>query len=239
MDDLATAGTWAQAAAALLAGAAALRWRSFRGIAFLFGVAGVASDAVRCALWTRVIEPTIAPFLAAKVQAPPLTGWIRVAGHLDQALFLLWPAGMAAVAIGVFMGRRRAARVVGAILWTLSSAAFAALYPWLRGARLADAHQLVHGVCLSVALYAVVFWVVRNVIPRLRRRAMPRAAEVVMAVALALDALVVANAYAPQLLDGWPVAQAIQLMMYTIATLILLGVLTWSIGSKLRAPSLS
>ncbi len=235
--DLGDAAFGSEVAVAALAGAAALRRRNLWGAASLFGVA-VATDVARRAIWVHWIAPKMAVFVEQGTRPPPLTGWLRVAGHVDQALFLLWPAGVAALAVGVLMARPRAALAVGAGLWAPSVAVFAGAYPWLRFERQAAALQIVHVTCLSAALFALAFWMRRRV-PRALERG-PYATEVVTVLTIALDALVAFRAYADRVANGWPIAQSVQLVLHIIVALILAGVLVWpQSGSRSRAMSRS
>jgi hypothetical protein len=90
----------------LMTGAATvLAWIVARGrsehrpVAFALSIA-LAASLARAALLTWVLpppEPTSAPW----------SGWLRVAGVLDSALYLAWPAALAALAL-LTLGRRSA-----------------------------------------------------------------------------------------------------------------------------------
>src|SRR5689334_14902241 len=62
---------------------------------------GIVSDIAREALRMFVFVPAHERF-----GAEPFTGWPRVAGHVEEALFLGWVAGVASVAVWVFLKRR-------------------------------------------------------------------------------------------------------------------------------------
>ncbi len=67
--------------------------------------------------------------------AGPYAGALRVAFHVDEALYLVGPVGLAMVAIRVLAGRRPDHVVgAGALLWV----ALVATYPATRGAMLTD-----------------------------------------------------------------------------------------------------
>ena len=55
---------------------------------------GLASDLTRRLLREHILAPGYAALAGA-----PATGWLRVALNIEQALFLGWPAGLAAVAL--------------------------------------------------------------------------------------------------------------------------------------------
>ena len=53
---------------------------------------GLVSDIILWALHRWVMPPPL-------LNGPPLTGWVRIAGDVDTALYVAWPAGIAATAI--------------------------------------------------------------------------------------------------------------------------------------------
>src|SRR5215813_5439255 len=84
-----------QACAALSAAILAWRRASYRPAACLLGVTTIA-DWLRLLLDKAILSTALRPY----------EGMARVGFHLEQALFLTWPAGLAVVAGWVF-GRRR------------------------------------------------------------------------------------------------------------------------------------
>jgi hypothetical protein len=88
------------AVAALFAWAVAGRRPHHRPIAWFLSVT-LAADLVRQGLRDLILIPGY----AARGGLPG-TGWLRVAFHLEQALFVLWPIGIAALAGWTFLGRR-------------------------------------------------------------------------------------------------------------------------------------
>ncbi len=53
---------------------------------------GLVSDVIRWALQRWAMPPPL-------LDNPPLTGWIRIAGYIEAALYVAWPIGIAAVAL--------------------------------------------------------------------------------------------------------------------------------------------
>lgn len=66
------------------------------------------------------------------IGAPPYTGFARVAFHVDQAMFLAWPAAFAALALWLFAPRRILALLPG-LAWVVAVAYLATHYPEVRG----------------------------------------------------------------------------------------------------------
>lgn len=119
-----------ETAAAVLAVLCALNRSEHRSIAaFLVGT--VAADMTRIALEMWSIHPALDALVAAGIEpaSMPLTGWPRVAFHLDSALFLAWFAALGALSLWIFL-RRRPWPV--AVVYALAVAALVLGYPTLR-----------------------------------------------------------------------------------------------------------
>ena len=127
-----------QLSTAVTAAVLCFRRRSYRTVALLF-VAVALADWLR--LWLDLGILRAAP--------RPRTGMTRLAYHLDQALFLVWPAGLAAVAGWVF-GRRRPLGVAVAYGATLATLVLG--YPRLRQEALAVAYFGIHALAFGYAL---------------------------------------------------------------------------------------
>ena len=96
-----------------------------------------------------------APAYAA-AHGAPLTGLGRAFFHTDEALFLAWPFGLAAVAALVFLEephRRRVAALVGS-MWGLSALA----YPMIRGPLLGRVYLAVELTSLATILASGWSW---------------------------------------------------------------------------------
>jgi len=139
---------------------AALAWRvagrrpRHRAVA-AFVTVNLFADIVRQAIGLFVLAPARAarPGLA-------LIDWPRGAFHLDELLFLAWPAGLACTAVLVLLearAARRAAFGVGAAyLGTVG--ALAATYPATRGPTLARAFLGVELAALAITIAAGFAW---------------------------------------------------------------------------------
>lgn len=153
------------------------------------------------------------------INAPgPFTGIRRVIGHFDQALFLSWAIGVAAVSTAVYLRRKP---------WPVFVAAAAVLavlvagYPTIRGATLGAAYALIDGAVVAWSIFCAAVWTKRSERPR------PWHAS-----ALLLFVMECANffgPYAPPMpspFDGWGAAQVTYLMIWT-ALLFLHGSALW------------
>jgi hypothetical protein len=107
--DLGRPWFWIMRAALAFVGAVVIARRlpRFRSAAWLLGALCFANLG-RTALLLAVIHP------ARRAGLVPYTGWTRVAWHCEQALFMVWPAGIAAIAVATFWSPRRA-RIIGAV----------------------------------------------------------------------------------------------------------------------------
>ncbi len=89
-------------------------------------------------------------------QAAPLTGALRIAGHVEHGLFLAWPAGLAALALVVLAERRAWPALVG---WAIVLLVLAGSYPAIRGELLRKVYLAADLVALAVmAASFVAFW---------------------------------------------------------------------------------
>ena len=84
-----------------------------------------------------LIRLAISPWLGGSGR--PFTGWQRLLFHIEQALFLTWPAGLAATCSYVFL-RRRPRPVF--VLYLIIVAVLIVGYPAIRGHHLAVAGRL-------------------------------------------------------------------------------------------------
>jgi hypothetical protein len=110
--------------AAVLATVVAVRVREHRPVAVAMW-ATLGAEFGRIALVEWVIPPP---------QPEPFVGVVlRLALFADAALFLVWPASVAAVALRVLGGRSRWSTVLVIVVWAACSVAIGAAYPWSRG----------------------------------------------------------------------------------------------------------
>jgi hypothetical protein len=102
---------------------------------------------------------------AGPLAAPgPYTGLTRSAFHVEQALLLAWPFGLAALAWIIF--GRRSPRLA-ARLYLVTAVALAAAYPHVRGPRLRLCYLAIEIATLLAAAAAVAVWAWRRERPRL------------------------------------------------------------------------
>ena len=130
-----------QAFAAVTAAALAWKRRSYMPVALLL-------TSVVIADWTRLgLDRSI--LASAPV---PYTGLARAAFHTEQALFLVWPAGVAALADWVFRGRGPWDIVLA---YSAAVVSLAISYPWVRQDLLARAYLVIHLVAFGFALMCI------------------------------------------------------------------------------------
>ncbi|WP_437310277.1 hypothetical protein [Sorangium sp. So ce388] len=120
-----------------------------RPIAWLLGY-GLASDVVRRVIRLNVLQPA-----RAELGGAPFTGWVRVAGHVESALFVGWIAGVAALAVWIF-GRRRPWGVLAA--YVVAVAVLVAGYPTFRGELLGKAYLALQLSALCVSIGFLLRW---------------------------------------------------------------------------------
>lgn len=158
------------AAIGLMMALAALAWRYAGARAPHRAVAAL----LTLDLLTSVVRQGLALLNAPAYEAAhgaPLVGAARLNFHLDEALYLTGPAGLAAVAAVVFLeesARKRAVRVVVGT-WILVSAVLAASYPVIRRDLLARVYLVVELV--TIATVGAAWW------SAWRRRVMPSLVE--------------------------------------------------------------
>ena len=180
--------------------AAMVAWRREDHRPFaLFLVAMVVCSAARWVLVTWWLVPFRASYLDT-----PLAGPALVAAHVDAALWLAWPAGLAASAVAVFMRKRP--WLVGAA-WALASLAIAFAYPATRGDVLRRCYLAAELAALVVAAGSVGMWT------RLHQSVtLPRAC--VLLVALFDFATVVMGPWVGDPFRDWHKAQILYSMLY-------------------------
>jgi hypothetical protein len=206
----------------MAAAAAALAWAVSRARPIHRPVAalltfGLAADLARRALRELVLAPAY-PALAGA----PATGWLRIAGHMDQALFLGWPAGVAAAAIWICLGRRPWPVAVG---YALSEAGLIASYPEIRGAMLRKPYLAIQLGCLAIAVGAFLHWAVFRKTP-------PTVSRWIVALIVTTEVVsVAAGPWHLGLFVKWDLAQVVYAMLYSMLVLIQGGWL-WAIRNS-------
>jgi len=130
--------------------AVALAWRRVDHRSFAVFLTVIAAASL-----IRSVLPTIAPI--RPLESPPFTGAARLAFHADQALFLTWPAGLTALAILLFAGRRPFPMI--ALLWAGAVAYLIARYPTIRGETLRRFYLAAELAALAGAVASLAsFW---------------------------------------------------------------------------------
>jgi hypothetical protein len=202
----------------------ARRRAEYRAVA-LFIVWTLAADLIRAAamVWGW------APARAALGPVPPLSGWPRIAHHLDQVLLLTWPAGLAALGVVVFLphARRGALRGV-ALAYVAAVVLLAVTYP---------ANRPVLARSYTVSYLAGIVGVVVGAVSWTRRRMRPRPEHASTLILGLLDVALFAGPFAPpapQPFERWNLAQFIYLMTWS-ALALLHGGFIW--GGLLQSPS--
>jgi hypothetical protein len=132
-----------------------------------FMIAVAVADVLRMLLGKQVLAPA-----RALHPAGPYAGLARVAFHLDEALFLVWPLGLAALGFTVFLrhtasegaaveAEQNAAahtvRAVGAV-YLVTVVTLAAGYPTIRGPLLANVFLVAELAAVAAAVAAGAVW---------------------------------------------------------------------------------
>lgn len=211
-------------AAAALAVVCAWKHAEHRPVAaFLAGT--VAADVTRIALQRWMIHPALEALRAAGVEPAtvPLTGWPRVAFHLDSALFLSWFAALAALSLWIFL-RRRPWPV--AFLYGLAVTALVLGYPTIRQDTLRQFYLAAQLATLTIGLGALGHWLGRT---------SPRLPQVVTSCILVVDlAGIVAGPWRFGLFGAaWSFAQVMYSALYAVLIVVQTGAL-WTSPSFSR-----
>lgn len=146
----------------------------------------------------------------------PATGWLRVAAHTEQALFIGWRVGIAALAVWIF-GRKSprlvflvyAAVVLGLILG----------YPTVRGELLQRAYLAIELAVLCVSIGFFIRWYLG------RERWTPETLVTGLIIALE-SAMITGGPYRFVIFSAWDRAWAILIVLY--ASLIIVEGWVWS-----------
>jgi hypothetical protein len=190
--------------------------------------------------WKRSEHRPVAAFLAGTVVADlvrlglslgplaisgPYKGPLRALFHVEQALFLTWPAGIAALALWVY--RKRHPFPV-AIAYALAVAVLVIGYPAIRGDLLRRCYLAAEIAAVVTAIGAFVRWV---------GRAPPRLPQVVTTFVLVVD--MVSLAVGPWqwgLFGAWALAQVIYSALYAVLIVVQIGALWISPSSSKWRP---
>lgn len=184
------------------------RNREHRPIAWFLTLA-LAADAVRWPIQS-VLTADRAPF----------TGPLRLLFHADEGLFLAWHAGIAALAMWLFLRRRP--WVVG-IAWALAVALLSATYPITRGQVLRQAYLAVELATLAVVTgFYVMFW---------WRKSAPTLQTWCALIIGGVEIVIVAGPYTQGLFTAWDLAQAAYATLYGALCVVQGGAL-WALSKQ-------
>jgi hypothetical protein len=115
-----------------------------------FTTGATIADAVRWGIGEAILKP-----FRALHPGVPYAGVARAVFHLDEAMFLVWPLGLAALAFAVFLDRAEARTPVLAVLGTYAVGVVVLVlgYPTIRGELLARVYRvaLVAGVAAAAS----------------------------------------------------------------------------------------
>jgi hypothetical protein len=147
-------------AAVMAAGVARVR-REYAPVAVAL-IVSTAADLLRL-----VLSPWLAYSRAVISGSSSIT--LIAVRDLDTALWLTWPAGLAASAVVVFL-RRKPWGV--AIVWATLSIALAAVYPWSRGEHLRQTYLAAELAAQAIALGGAIVWTARRDPPHVEHAAL-------------------------------------------------------------------
>lgn len=177
---------------------------------------GLAADAARRALRSFVLAPAYAALNGA-----PATGMVRAVAHLDQALFLGYPAALAAVTLWIFVKRRPWPVLVG---YMLTEIGLVATYPALRR-QVPTIYLGFQLACLTVAVGSLIHWMIFRKNP-------PTVPHWTVALMVVVEiAIVAAGPWRLGLFLKWDLAQMAYCMLYMMLIVIQWG-WSWTIRNS-------
>jgi hypothetical protein len=207
------------AAAALYAVVVALAWvvtkrrPDHRPAAWLLTL-GLTVDVARELIQVQVLQPT-----RAAMGTGPFHGFARGAFNVDEALFLAWPAAIAASAAWVFLQRRAWPFLA---VYGLAVAMVVGAYPTIRGATLSRVYLGVELAAIVVGLGSFIMWA--------WKRETPKLTHVVTLLVIAVE-LATLLPFGKGPFVYWSLAQASYMTLYVVLIVIYGGVL-WDRGSS-------
>jgi hypothetical protein len=195
----------ASVGAVALAWAVARRHSEHRPLAVLLSI-GLGCDLARRSIKYAFIAPAYLRF-----HHGPFDGWARVVAHLDEALFLTWPAAFAATALVSFDEsgthiRRSLLAVAG--IWAAAVGALALTYPLTRGPVLAR--------CYLAAELAAVLTVVVTIGGWVPERRSPQLHQVSIALLCVAELAALTGPWRINLFGSWPLAQSVYFALFLL-----------------------
>jgi hypothetical protein len=153
----------------------------------------------------------------------PFTGWYRVACDIDPALFLAGQAGLAALAMWVFL-RRRPWPV--AVAWAVAVAALVVTYPTTRGAVLQRCYLAAELATVAVVAGCYVMW--------WWRREKPSFSNVCTLLLGSGQVAILIGPYSRNIFTSWDIAQAMYATIYVVLFLLHGGIL-WRLEQPFKS----
>jgi hypothetical protein len=178
---------------------------------------GLACDVARRALTRGVLLPAI-----ARDGDAPFTGGVRAVAHVDDALFLAWPAALAACSLAVFL-RRRPWPVI--LVYVAFVAAIAIAYPMTRDGLLARAYTGAELFAVMVSLGAAIMWY------RSPSKVQTTTAQSTLVVIVASELASVVGSWRLGIFDNWHLTQIAYLLMFAVL-IVMQGGLVWQSRSS-------
>jgi len=152
----------------------------------------------------------------------PYVGSMRALFSFDAALFLIWPFGLAALAVTVFLDRPRAWWAFAAG-WAATSAALAWTYPLTRGALLARIYTGLELAAVMIGAGGLIQWA--------WKREKPMPVHTVTLLIVIMEGAVVAGPYRVGLFTSWLMARVAYVVAYCAVTAVQGGV-WWNKNSQ-------
>jgi hypothetical protein len=185
--------------------AVARRSRDYKAIALFLGAVFIES----------AIREVIAHFIYTEPGDPPLVGLARLLFSVDVTLYLIDPFGLAAAAVFVFTGRRPWLAMPA---WAACAVALAASYPWSRGEHLRQVYLAIELTALFTGVISFALWV--------RRRESAPLPQCAMVMIVAIEfAIVMIGPWRYGFFSRWDLAQAAQLVLFSVLILLQGGTL--------------
>jgi hypothetical protein len=174
----------------------------------------LASDIIRNRLLAWVIQPA-----RAMLGSVPFSGWVRVAADIEGVLFVAWRAGIAALAVWMFIRRRP----WGVVVATVAAVAFmVATYP--RGEELRRFYLVAELASLCLALGCFISWLVSD-----RKVTIPAVSS---AIIVAVEfAFVTGGPYRADIFANWISAQNMLVVLY-VSLIAVQGVSIWRLSTS-------
>jgi len=204
------------ALATALAWTLARRSVEHRPVAYLLS-AGLAVDLVRRALRISYILPVV-----RSMRGQPLSGLPLVASHVNDALFLIWPAALAACALFVFM-KRKPWPVLAAYTATIAGLVF--FHPYESTGMLGRVFTSFQLVCVVASLGFAATWYLS---PSTERTSTAQASVTVI---VAGELATFVGAWRVGVFDNWHISQILYLLLYAVLS-VMQGGFLWQSRSR-------